>query len=177
MKILKFNESIEPPDNFENHPKLSDEINNFLDEFGGSTDYGIPDWIDSLSYNTKLKEYRDFTSSNKKMIKIADEKNIPNLKKYIILDAEINKLEKQINKNKNLQNKLYTLISNELIYKFQEELLEKDFDNFYVLFLKDAIEDANNDNTEIIYYDVHPEILKKYGDEIEMRIDANNYNL
>jgi len=76
---------------------------------------------------------------------------------------------------------MFTEVANNVMYKFQEELLDDDWDNFYDFFIKDTIEpDAKiiytqkwfNENTE-----VHPDIFRKYKSTIQLKLEASKYNL
>lgn len=173
MKIQKFNE------------KVSSEIEEFIDEFNGQVDNSILDWIATVSNDSKLKEYSniDFDEDNiytkselDKKLKIADNKKFKYYKKYIERGVEIYNLFKQIQKLKNENKKLFAEINSEVLYKFQEELLEKDFDSFYKLVL--VTDDAEETN---IFIDTHPLILKKYKKQIEEKVElyrnSKKYNL
>jgi hypothetical protein len=175
MKVKKFNEVYgyedEDNSNIEESPNLSKRINNFIKELDSSVDDTIFDYILYISHSTKLTEYQNITSMfqlDENFLKFANEKGLDKLKEYAQLDKEIFKKQKEIDDIKEEKKIIYAEASSQLLYKYQEELLEKDFDNFYEFFIKDS---------EKIQDDIHPDILKKYKDQIKLKLDARKYNL
>lgn len=181
MKIHKFNENekwVANDDESEEGPTYPKTIKEFLTDFIDNLSDNVDDWISEVSVNTKLKEYKKLSSSLsfKNSLNFSEEKNFKNFKNYLLSDIEIEKLEKEIEKLKKHRDEvLYFKSSNELLYNFQKELLEKDFDSFYELFLKEQIENEY----EYIYDEVHPTILKnkKYKNIIDFELTKNKYNL
>jgi len=164
MKIERFNES-------EFSKNLSDEINDYITNFDDSVDIDIPSWIDSVSEHTNLKEYKNIFSSINKSLKFAYKKNLKKFEKYCLSFKEIENLEKKIETLKNNKDILYKEAINELLYKFQEDLINNDIKNFKLLF----IEDRSDEDDKLS--DIHPDIIKKYSKEIEVIIDTEKYNL
>lgn len=183
MKIQRFNEAIEPPENeFQHSSKLSKDVNEFLDEFDGSVDNTIFDWVEIVSNKTKLK-YPKFTSSAKNSLNFANNKNLKFFRDYITEDIKISQLEKEIIKIKKKRDKLYTLASNEVLLKFQEELIEKDFDSFWTIFVDEPNDHQVIDmNADKVYTDIHPDIFDKYKhikkiNDINIINNLKKYNL
>lgn len=169
MKILRFNEN-----------KNTDFIDSFTDAIG----INLHEWISEISKNTKLKEYSIINTYNipnaKKTIKFAEQKNFQYLKKFAETEIEIYEMEKKMKKlRKFLDNKLYFNVGNEIMYNFQLELLEKDFQSFYNYFIKSNIEDKIEYPEINIFEDIHPKILNnpKYRKIIELQIDISKYNI
>jgi len=175
MKIKKFNKATVNRDNIEE----------FVDNLRGTLDDEIIDWIPYIAKKTKLKnKYKKIT---KKFLK---ENNLKKSLQLLEIRQQRYELEKQIKKLEKKEENLSIYSDSELIYIFEEELLRTDIENFYLFFLKDTIEDFKFDkehypgdfeNSEIIYEDVHPLILKKYKNEIDeiisIKINTNKYNL
>lgn len=153
--------------------KLSDDVFGYVDDFKGRVDFSVFDWIGTVAKGTKLKEYSKLSMFNPKFIK---EKNFRYIEKYLNIENEIFKKQNEINKLENSKEKLEIEASNEALYKFQEELLDKDFDSFYRLFIDGFEEDEIEEGTETIW-DVHPEIFKKYEKQITLKLSAKKYNL
>ena len=66
----------------------------------------------------------------------------------------------------------------ELLYNFQEDLFNRDFNSFYKFFIEDGVEESNGDIEDILRFsEIHPKILKKYRDKIIIGISANKYNI
>jgi len=176
MKIKKFNESyyIDDLHDITLYPEssLSTEIYNFIEEFSSSADDGIIGYISTTATNYKIKltEYKNIFDNKNKLINLANMKKLKNLQKFSLLEKEIHDIENRVEKLMILKNKLLTKSYNELFYKYQEDLLLNDSNNFYNIFLKDSIEwnDSNPDNIEDnIYGEIHPDILKKYTNKID----------
>ncbi len=163
MKVQKFNESI------------SSEIEEYIENFEGSVDYSILDWIESVSKKfTKLKEYSyiDYDNENsiKKLPAIIKDKRFKNYNKFLTVFNEIKQLEKKLEILDAQKNKLIKEVNSEVMYNFQSDLLEKDIDGFYKLFLEDTIESSvENDYEYEIFDDIHPSIYanKKYKNIID----------
>jgi len=161
MKIDRFNESSVLS------PHLSKKVNDFIDDFNGSIDNDIFDWIDTVSDITKLDEYKNFTYSNDNVVKLANDKGLKKLKEYAYINSEIIKLESKLQLLNDKLSFLHVDAASETLYKFQEDLINNDFDGFYKVFLDD-------DNG---LSDVHPEILDKYEKEIKIKMDSKKYNI
>lgn len=146
--------------------KLSDEVWSYVEDFKGRVDFSVFNWIGQVAKGTKLKEYSKLSTFNPKIIK---EKNFKYLEKYLNIENEIMKKQVEINKLENSKERLEIEASNEALYKFQEELLDKDFDSFYTLFI-DGFEQDNET-------DIHPDIFKKYKNKIELNLSTKKYNL
>lgn len=161
MKIQKFNESLNP------------DIKEYVQDFISSVDNDVPDWISFISSQTKLKEYK---GSNK--LSFAKIRDLKKLEEYLSIDSKISRLTKQIEKLEESKQDLEIEASNELLYKYQEELLEKDFDSLFKLFIEDEMSEANDfEDEQFPYTNLHPEIIKKYKDDILFKINAKRYNL
>lgn len=162
MKIQKFNESLSP------------DIKEYVQDFIGSVDNDVPDWISFISSQTKLKEYK---GSNK--LSFAKIRDLKKLEEYLSIDSKISRLTKQIEKLEESKENLEIEASNELLYKYQEELLEKDFDSLFKLFIEDEMSESNDfeDEQQFPYTNLHPQIIKKYKDDILFKINAKRYNL
>ena len=160
---------------------LASDVKEFVENFAGSTDGGIVDWVDTVVGNTKLKEYHNFMSSPKKALDFATSKNLKKLTSYLLIDKEIEDKEKELEKLFLKKETLSTASGDELLFKFQEELLDRDFNSFYEFFIKDSIEESDGTIEDIIKYsEIHPRILKKYKDikdRIQISMAANKYNL
>jgi hypothetical protein len=179
MKIQKFNE------------KFLIEVETYLEDFNNSVGYSILDWIETVSSNTKLKEYKnvnwDNLNSIKKIPKLIEDKNFKYYNKFLNILNSIKELENKITLLDKQKEKLEEEVTNEVMYKFQEELLEKDIDGFYKLFLEHLIEESTKNNYEFeIFDDIHPSIYKKYKNVInkisqveELKIKRNliKYNV
>jgi hypothetical protein len=75
---------------------------------------------------------------------------------------------------------LSIIAGDELLYKFQEDLLNNNyFNKFYDFFIKDSIENSSDSNIEDIieYSEIHPKILKKYRSKILISINTTKYNI
>lgn len=162
MKIQKFNESLNP------------DIKEYVQDFISCVDNDVPDWISFISSQTKLKEYK---GSNK--LSFAKIRDLKKLEEYLSIDSKISRLTKQIEKLEESKEDLEIEASNELLYKYQEELLEKDFDSLFKLFIEDEMFESNDfeDEQQFPYTNLHPQIIKKYKDDILFKINAKRYNL
>lgn len=172
MKIKRFNSINE---------NLTNNIKEFIEEFANSTDNGIIDWIDEVANSTKLNDYKNFMSSTKTALKFASSKNFKKFTELLLIDKEIENKEKEIEKLNLKKENLSIAASDELLYKFQEDLLIIDFDKFYEFFMKNAIEDYSGLDWEIEkilqYSEIHPRILKKYKNKIILGMTINKYNI
>ena len=155
-------------------------IKDYIEDFDSAIHDYSHDWIAEISQQTKLKEYKNASLNtygvNKyTVIKFAEKKQFKNLKEYILKDDKISELQKEIAKIEKQKESLYIKVADEVQYKFQSELLEQDFDNFYKYYLSDAI----NDEEEDIYIDIHPNIIKnkKYKNLIDTKLLAKKYNI
>ncbi len=143
MKIKKFNEESDYDISFKryikpinNSEKIKTFIKNFTDNAGD-----IPDWINQVAVTTKIPEYKNAIAYNKwlrdKALVFSDKKNLKKYKEYILIDEEIDKLQKEIDKLNNYkENTAYVKGTSELMYNFQKELLDKDFEKFYEFFFR-----------------------------------------
>lgn len=185
MKINRFNENINTEINDRANIK---SVNQYIFDFSDAVGENLIDWVSEISNNTKLKEYKKTKTYDSKYrksaLKFANDKKLENFKKYILIDNDIEKLEKEITKlQKHRDNNLYNSASSEVLYNFQIELLEKDFKSFYTYFMVENIEYAK-EQSKIeypidIYGDIHPNIIKniKYKQMIDINLDSMKYNL
>lgn len=161
--------------------ELDSEVKEFIDNFRGSVDYSIPDWISSISKQTKLKEYKDCDLINsKKVIQFVQNKDLKYYSVYAKLSDKIENLNKQIEILMKNQDKIRDRADSELLLKFQEELLEKDINKFYEFFVDVHNEGDWIEDTSIC--DVHPDLINKYGEkeffkQFEHIPVAKKYNL
>ena len=100
-------------------------------------------------------------------------------KQFVEFSNEIEKLNLKISKLEENQDEVRDRADSELLLKFQEELLEKDFEKFYEFFI-----DPGNDGewlTDVTLTDVHPDLLNRYGDDFFEQFKhipaAKKYNL
>ena len=168
MKIQKFNNISE---------SLSDKIEDFIIKFEEDIEFGVFDWIKNVSIHTKIPEFGYCDD-----LSFISEKKIKTAYKYISLDKKIDYLydkiqniEEEINILTEEKDKIETKASSDLLYKFQEELLEKDSDSFYYLFIKEYIESKNND--KLVNTGIHPNILRKYKNNIILKLNSIKYNI
>ena len=160
-------------------------IKDYIEDFDEAIGDYSHDWIGEISQKTKLEEYKNASLNtygvNKyAVIKFAEKKQFKNLKEYILKDDKISELQKEIAKIEKQKESLYIKVADEVQYKFQLELLEQDFENFYHYYLSDAINDEQEDTEDYnIYVDIHPNIIKnkKYKNMIDTLINARKYNL
>lgn len=182
MKINKFNENSDYEESFDDNKKSmtqSQKIKEFIRDFTGNAG-DIPDWLNAVASRTKVPEYGNAIAYNnmliKKALKFADDKKLPKYKEYLLLNGKIEKMQKEIDKLIKYQEEIaYVKGTSELMYSFQKELLEKDFDQFYILFLEEQIKEKYDN----IYDEVHPNILKnkELKNIIDLHINAKKYNL
>lgn len=182
MKINKFNENSDYTDSSNDNKKSitqAQKIKEFIRDFTSNAG-DIPDWLNTVAPSTKVPEYSNAISYNnmliKKAMKFADDKNLPEYKKYILIDSEIEKMQKEIDKLTKYKEEIaYVKGTSELMYSFQKELLEKDFNKFYEFFLEEQIVEQYDD----IYSEVHPNILKdkKLKKLIDLYLSTMKYNL
>ena len=126
MKIERFNSINE---------NLTSDVKKFIESFTDNTDNGIVDWVGSVAINTKLNDYKKFTDSMKKELNFAKSKNFKKLEEFLLIDKEVENKEKEIERLNKKKESLSILAGDELLYKFQEDLLNMDFDSFYDLFI------------------------------------------
>lgn len=162
--------------------RVSPKIREFIFEFTDDIGENILDWIENVSKdNLSLPEYK--LLKNKTAILFAEKYNFINLKEYYMtvnkieqLQKEIEKLEKSIESNPSdvkYLGEIYVKAAYELSYKFQEDLILNNFDKFKTLILNESDDPLD----EGLLLDVHPDILKKYENEIMSRVNAKKYNL
>jgi len=175
MKIKRFNNINE---------NLTSVVKEFIRNFDDSTDSGIIDWVDTVSVDTNLHDYKNFTSSSRKALSFARSKNLKKLEEYFLVDKEIEIKEKEfqeeIERLRLKKENLSIIAGDELLYKFQEDLLNNNyFNKFYDFFIKDSIENSSDSNIEDIieYSEIHPKILKKYRSKILISINTTKYNI
>ena len=184
MEIKRFenNNVVRSESEFIPVKSIQDYISDFDEAIG---DYSH-DWIAEKSQQTKLKEYKNeslntYGVNKYAVIKFAEKKQFPNLKEYILKDDKISELQKEIAKIEKQKESLYIKVADEVQYKFQLELLEQDFDKFYYFYLSDAINDFEEEDSELnnIYIDIHPNIIKnkKYKNLIDTKLLAKKYNI
>ncbi len=170
MKIERFNKINE---------KLSYDVLDYIESFDESCDDGAIQWIIDVSKNTKLPEYqyalsKDFKDFEKSK-SFQESKKLKNVEKYKEVLIEMNNIEREYKRTYNKlvkkEEKLKLEAANEIMYKFQEDLLINDIDSFYKLFLEE--EDVN----DIEYGETHPNIIKKYKNKINILISTKRYNL
>ena len=63
-----------------------------------------------------------------------------------------------------------------MLYKFQEDLINKNFDKFVELII-DAVDENDDGIVKNPFEFVHPNILRKYKKLIEMKLSAKKYNI
>jgi hypothetical protein len=171
MKIKKFNQILE-----------NRNVDEYIADFEGSVDHdNILYWIEQV---TPFEEYKNFTNDNyKKPLRFAKNKKLKNLEKWLIKSKELDKLYKELDKLNHQVDELHRLASGEVLYTFQEDLLNKDFDNFYDIFIKDSLENGYEEYEyeEMVFWEIHPNIEEKYKDRILDRVkiknDTDKYNL
>jgi len=167
MKIERFNSINE---------NLASDVKQFAEDFTGNTDSGIIDWISVVGNETKLSEYKNFT--DKKALNFAKSRNLKKVLEYLPIDKEIEKKEKELEQLNTKKEKLKIEAGAELLYNFQEDLFNRDFNSFYKFFIEDGVEESNGDIEDILRFsEIHPKILKKYRDKIIIGISANKYNI
>jgi predicted nuclease with TOPRIM domain len=154
MKIQRFNE------------KLTPQNRQFIEDFENNCDDGTIEWIISVAKQTKVPQY-----SNPYSKKFQEDKNIKSAEKFLDAEKELNRLQGEMNKIQNNMNDLELELANELLYKFQEDLLKYDFDKFYEFFIEDLADE------NYIYGDSHLDIIKKYQKDLDALISAKQYNL
>ena len=166
MKIKKFNEILSPPKSF-----ASSKAIEYADNFNGAVDDpSVFHWIDTVSQPGEkiisLPEYINILSPD--FFKDKDETKFKVYKEYLTNEIDINKMENLIIDLRNRNKEIYFEAVSEVLYNFQQDLIEKDFDGFYTLFV---------DGYEAPEYDIHPDIMRRYKGVINTRIEAKKYNL
>lgn len=144
--------------------KLSDGVFDYIDDLNDRVDGGIFNWISTVSKDTKLKEYAKLSEFNPTLIA---QKNFKFIEKYRNIDKEIFKKYAEIRKLEKSKEKLELEMNNEVLIKFQDELINTDFESFYKIFMGDEEE----------YWDIHPTIMKKYSKMIDLIRKTKKYNL
>lgn len=144
-------------------------IKDYIEDFDSATDEGIISWIQYVAKSTNLKEYTNIYNK-----KFQEEKKLTAYNKFIDLEKKLNDAQNIVYKLERSKEKLEINAKSEILYKFQEDLLENDPNNFYLLF----IHEGNPDNTEEFKYgDTHPNIIKKYKSKLDLILAAKKYNL
>lgn len=144
----------------------SANITEYIQDFDGSCDDGIIEWIQNVAKGTSLKEYTN----------IYNDKNLVAYNKFIDAEKKIENAQKEIDKLEKLKVKLEIKAKSEIMYKFQEDLLEKDPDSFYRLFVDEEYWGENEDG-EDNYGETHPHIIEKYKEKLDTILAAKKYNL
>ncbi len=177
MKIEKFNESNTYHENVWKRSKnLSKKVFDFIESLDGSVDYNIQTWISYIAKATNHKEYKNLLMSPflDETINFLDEKQLKIYKEYIDYELKEESLQRELDETKKKRIALYPEAASEIVYKFQEDLIENDFASFYKFF----IQEENQENQDLKKNgDIHPDILNKYYDEIKFKIEALKYNL
>jgi hypothetical protein len=140
---------------------LSKKVFKFIENLYDSVNYEIINYICDLAEESGHDEYN---LKKTDFIKLAESKNLNKLKEYELNAIEISKKEEELKKLNEKNEFLYQEASSELVYSFQEFLLENDFDSFYKYFMVESD-------------DIHPDILTKYKEEIKLKVEAKKYNL
>jgi len=166
MKVKRFNENSNSKKIKEFILDFSDILDNNL-KFLGQGTANIIEWIENVAPEY-LPEYQNLKSNNFSKLK--------NLDKFFNKIGEIEEKEKKIIKLKRERLKLLINASSELLYKFQEDLINKNFEIFEDFFIYEDDESEEIEGAEK-YPEIHPEILIKYGDKIKMLLDTKKYNL
>jgi len=151
---------------------LSEEVLDYVSNITGTVDYSIPYWIANISNQTKLKEYINAEEES-----FAKSKNFKKMEQYLSVGKEIDSLNKKIENLEIKKENLEFEAASEILYKFQEELIEKDFESFYELFMKEVVDDCEGEDEDFILSDIHPDIVKKYLKDVKMHLDAKKYNI
>ena len=126
MRIRRFNENV----NVE-----TEKIVNFINNLNDDLEDGVINWISDISTDTELIEYSIYDDPQK-IRELIKNKEINSYEKLAITNKKIQTLEKEMELLHNKQDKLYTLFCGEFLYQFQRDLLERDFDSFYIYFIK-----------------------------------------
>jgi valyl-tRNA synthetase len=155
MKIQRFEQINE---------RMSAEIKEYITNMDDNCD-GVIEWIMLISIDSKVPEYTNIYNK-----KFQEAKKIINVQKTMDAEKEMIRLSKEINKIEREMENIKLELANELMYKFQEDLLKKDPEKLYELFLSD-------DEYDNEYGEIHPNIVKKYRSDIESLISAKKYNL
>jgi hypothetical protein len=161
--------------------KLGSFLYGWVNDLHNSVDVDIPDYIVGLAPKTKLPEYENIliANSEEKTKELIQQKGLVKYQKYWNMTEELYKLENKMEDLRKAKDELYFEAANELIYKWQEDLFENDFDSFYLFFIEDSgyLDDKDDANLN----DIHPDLLKKHYDDIKWKIevfsDAKKYNL
>jgi hypothetical protein len=160
MKIKRFKQI--------NEAKMTKEIEEFVKNFHDSTDWGVITWITYVAPKGSEYELLDVAFANKY--------NLKKLSEFIQIEKSIEIKEKELKRLENRKNRLELEASNEALYKFQEYLLDTDFEKFKEFFMID-IDEYDTEEEKISYSDIHPDIIKKHKDEILLKMSAHKYNL
>ena len=117
---------------FEQINESSGAIRIYIEGFDGSCDEGIIGWIQNVAKSTNLKEYTNIYNK-----KFQEDKNLVAYAKFIDIEKKMDDAQKLIEKLEKSKEKLEINAKNELMYKFQEDLLENDPSSFYRLFIEE----------------------------------------
>ena len=160
------------------HIKRLNEMNennrNFVETIDSSVDYGILEWISSVSEDSKSKEIKKYASlygiidgdMDKKFL---EEKNLKKTEIYSRISEEILKKEEEIELLQEEKKEKYWDAAYEVLYNFQEDLIHYDFDLLLELFF-------DKDENEGEFDEIVPEIKEKYKDLIEVKMESRKFN-
>jgi len=175
MKIERFNEVFTyHEEKWRRSKNLPKKVFDFIESLDGSVDYNIQTWISYIAKATNHKEYKNLLMSPflDETINFLEEKQLKIYKEFIDCEYKEERLQRELEEIQKKRIALYPEAASEIVYKFQEDLIENDFDSFYKFFIEEENpQDLKNNN------DIHPVILKKYYDEIKIKIEALKYNL
>ena len=149
----------------------SENITDYIQDFDGSCDDGIIGWIQYVAKGTNLKEYTNIYDK-----KFQEDKKLVAYNKFVDAENKINNAQKEIYKLEKLKIFFEIKAKSEIMYKFQEDLLEKDTSSFYRLFVDEEYW-GENENGEDDYGETHPNIIKKYKEKLDTILAAKKYNV
>lgn len=152
--------------------KISSKSKDIVNGIDSSTDDGLLEWIAFISKQSKSEEIRKYRSiegitdgyMNLVGRKFLEEKKLKQTKKFFEIIDEIEKIEKQKEILEEKRNKRYFVTSYEVLYRFQEDLIENDFDLLVELFFDEEVDE------------ILPEIKEKYKDVIEVKMESRKFN-
>lgn len=152
--------------------KISSKSKDIVNDLDSSTDDGLLEWIAFISKQSKSEEIRKYRSiegitdgyMNLVGRKFLEEKKLKQTKKFFEIIDEIEKIEKQKEILEEERNKRYFVTSYEVLYRFQEDLIENDFDLLVEFFFDEEVDE------------ILPEIKEKYKDVIEVKMESRKFN-
>lgn len=165
------------------HIKRLNEMNkndrDLIESIDSSTDYGILEWIASVSEKSKYNEIKKYTSlygitdGDMKNNNFLEEKNLKKTEIFLRISEEIHKKEEEIELLEEKSKKKYWDAAYEVLYNFQEDLIHYDFDLLLDLFFD---EDEDEPNSFGEFNEILPEIREKYKDIIEAKMESRKFN-